>query len=479
MSPDRMRTGSVRRRVTLAVLALLLVVIVALCLAVNVFLENRLRDDARAQLQDRAGYATVLARKGLSAQELADGLTGQGITATVLRNGQVVVGRDQGPRAGPGGPGRPGPPPARPAVPTVPVSIATEGRGLSTELDLGTAGKLRLFESTAEIDRTLGLLHRIEAVAALIVLGVGALALFVVVGAALRPLRRISGLADRIRDGERGGRLRPTRPTTDVGRTALALDEMLDELEGAEARMRRLLADVSHDLRTPLAGVISSAEQVLRDDPPRAEREQRLVALVRESRRAARLVDDLLLMARLDERDDSGRPGTRPVDLGALAGSAVERLRERCPDRTVDLVAEPAAGVLVEADPDMLDRVLTNLLDNARDATEPGGRIVVVVSTEPAPQGARAVVDVRDDGPGIPDADRERVFDRFTRLDPSRRAGGSGLGLPIARTVARRHGGDVVVVPSPRGAHLRLALPLGSGAAEPAIGRFGMARQPA
>ena len=145
----------------------------------------------------------------------------------------------------------------------------------------------------------------------------GAVIVVLVVGLALAPLRRMRTLADRIRGGGRGIRLRPTKPTTDLGRTALAIDEMLEALESAEAearaaelRMRVLLADVSHDLRTPIAGVIASAEQLLRDNPDRIQREHRLVGVIQEGRRAARLVDDLLLMARLDA---VGAPEPSPV----------------------------------------------------------------------------------------------------------------------------------------------------------------------
>ena len=158
---------------------------------------------------------------------------------------------------------------------------------------------------------------------------------FAVVRGALAPLRRMSALADRIRAGDRGLRLRPARPETDLGRTATAIDAMLDSLEAAESdaqsaelRMRQFLADASHDLRTPLAVMSAAAEELLRADPGRAERERRLVELIREGRRAGRLVDDLLLMARLDDADPSsaltaraGRSGAAG-DVGRGAGAA-------------------------------------------------------------------------------------------------------------------------------------------------------------
>jgi signal transduction histidine kinase len=270
-------------------------------------------------------------------------------------------------------------------------------------------------------------------------------------------------LADRIRGGGRGIRLRPTKPGTDLGSTALAIDEMLEALEAAEAdaraaelRMRALLADVSHDLRTPIAGVIAAAEQLLRDDPSRAQRERRLVGVIQEGRRAARLVDDLMLMARLDAGAGAGLIA-RPVDVVAVTAAAVDVARQGQHDRFVRLRVDADGPLFVAIDPDQLVRLLTNLIDNARQATMPGGQVEVAVSA----QAATASLTVTDDGPGVPPGERERIFDRLVRLDPARRAGGSGLGLPIARALARQAGGDVRYVPNiETGACFEVVLPL-------------------
>ena len=206
---------------------------------------------------------------------------------------------------------------------------------------------------------------------------------------------------------------------------------MLDALEASELRMRAFLADASHDLRTPVAGVIATADALLRDDPDRAERERRLVAMVREARRAGRLVDDLLLMARLDGADPAAALRRQPVDLAVLAEQVAATQQLLGAD--VRAETEPAP---VEGDPEQLTRVLTNLADNGRRA---GGRVLIAVRREDG----QALVEVTDDGPGVPPADRDRVFERFVRLDG--RAGGrqDGLGLPIARAVARAHGGEL------------------------------------
>jgi two-component system, OmpR family, sensor kinase len=243
---------------------------------------------------------------------------------------------------------------------------------------------------------------------------------------------------------------------------------MLDALEAAEAdarsaqdRMRQFLADASHDLRTPLAAIIASAEQVLRTDPDRETRERRLVEVVREARRSSRLVDDLLFMARLDSPvDNPVSLDRRPVDLAALAGERITALHLRRPGLRVELGAGAAVPTIV-ADPDAITRALGNLLDNAAAATLAGGLVRVTVRADDD----FAAVAVFDSGRGVPAGDEERIFDRFVRVGPdaSRGTSGSGLGLPIARAIARSHGGDVRCVAAAVGSCFELTLPLVSG----------------
>jgi two-component system, OmpR family, sensor kinase len=297
-----------------------------------------------------------------------------------------------------------------------------------------------------------------------------ALLLWRVVGLALAPLGRMAALADRIRDGARGRRLRPTRPSTEIGRTAAAIDSMLDSLEAAEAdaqvaeeRMRRFLADASHDLRTPMAAVITTAEHVLRANPGRQDREHQLVTVIREAQRAARLVDDLLLMARLDDPTEttSARPAGQlhagpsewdEVDVAEVAHIAAGRTAE-------PIVVDETGPARAAADPDAVHRILSNLIDNAARVNPPGAAVRISVSRA----AGQVILDVSDRGPGITPAERDRVFDRFVRLtdaaDGRPAGGGHGLGLPIARGLARRHGGDLDYVERPAGATFRLTLP--------------------
>jgi len=436
-----MRTPSLRLRVVVAVLGLLTAVLVGLGLLVNAVLAARLHADLRDRLAERAGFARLLAQRGLADQDLADRLTGQGITAVVRDGGAEVYGRD---RPGRGGGPRPGP-----GAPAVPAAAVREVDGALT-VDLRLArGTLTLSASDAGIGRALAQLRTVEVVAGAGTVLVTGLLLTRVVAGALAPLDRMTALAGRIAAGNRGERLRPARPGTDLGRTAVAFDGMLDALEASEARMSGFLADASHDLRTPVAGLSAAAESLLRDDPDRAERERRLVAMVREARRAGRLVDDLLLMARLDGADPTRELRRRPVDLAALAGevAAAQRLLG------ADVRADAAGPAVVVGDPEALARVLTNLADNARRLA---GRVRLAARAEPG----QVVVEVTDDGPGVPPADRERIFERFVRQDGG--GGRAGLGLPIARAVARAHGGDLTCADSPAGARFVLRLPVGN-----------------
>jgi signal transduction histidine kinase len=210
--------------------------------------------------------------------------------------------------------------------------------------------------------------------------------------------------------------------------------------------MRGFLADASHDLRTPVAGVIAAADSLLRDDPGRAERERRLVAMVREARRAGRLVDDLLLMARLDGADPGRELRRQPVDLAVLAEevAAAQRLLG------ADVRARANGPAPVEGDPEQLTRVLTNLADNAR---REAAHVLFTVRRD----AGQVTVEVTDDGPGVPPAERDRVFERFVRLDPG--PGRNGLGLPIARAVARAHSGDLTCENAPAGGRFVLRVP--------------------
>lgn len=482
--PDRpLRTVSLRRRVTLWVLLLLLVVLTGMGLVVNWLLGDALRSDLKQRLEDKAGYAAVLQEQGVTGQTLADRLTGNGVLALFRSGNEQYVGQDQGPVGPPPGSGR-GQRPAKPTPAVAPsVTYSESGDRLDAAVIL-RSGVLTLSTTENDITNALGRLRQIEMIVGAGTIVLTGMLLVGVVRAALRPLERMSELARRVRTGTRGRRLRPTNRTTDLGRTAVALDDMLDALESAETQaraaeeqMRRFLADASHDLRTPLAGVIAGAEQLLRSPATRSQREDRLVQVVRQARRAARLVDDLLLMTRLDATADgiAGPTGAArlararsTVDPGVLIGRELDQLQLRRPD--LQLTAPSGRLAPVWADADQLQRAIANLLDNAAAATPVGGAVTVaggvviggLVTGGPdgTAKSGRLIIRVMDTGQGVPDGDRERIFDRFVRLSDSRHGGGTGLGLPISRAIVRADGGDLRCLPWQGGGCFEMTLPI-------------------
>ncbi|MDH6237718.1 HAMP domain-containing sensor histidine kinase [Cryobacterium sp. CG_9.6] len=450
-----MRTTSLRLRVVAAVLAVLAVVLLVVGVLTHVVLGEQLRANLQERLLDRAGYAQILADQGLAAQSLADQLTGDNISVAFSREGDTVYGRaDPAPRSGK----RPGPPGSPP-----PDALITQSGTEVTVTQTVAGGTLSLSASEAGIDETLAQLRTIEIIAATIALVVTGLLLTGVVGVALRPLTRMTEVFTGITNGDRGGRLRPSNPGTDIGQTARAIDDMLQTLETAETtarcaeqaatraeeRMRHLLADVSHELRTPIAGLQASAETLLRANPARAERERLTVGMIQQTQRAARLVGDLVLMTRLDQGGDGDARLPEAVNPAALLTRVVADQRLLAADRTIELRID--TELWVRGDVERLRQIVTNLLDNARHATAPGGLIVVTLCSTVDETGVQ--VRVSDSGPGVAPADRQRIFDRFVRLDESRKnhQEGSGLGLPIARALAHAHGGTLDYVSTSTG----------------------------
>ena len=302
------------------------------------------------------------------------------------------------------------------------------------------------------------------------------------VRAALRPLSAMESTAASIAAGQLEARVPGEDARTEVGRLAGALNAMLArireafaardateaELRYSEERMRRFVADASHELRTPLAAVSAYSELFSLGADSRPEDLGRVMRGIEgESARMARLVEDLVLLARLDE----GRPlERRAVDLAELADEAVRAAAVVGPAWPVSL--EPGEQVETVGDRERLRQVLDNLLGNVRSHTPDGTPTVVRVVAD----GSDAVVEVADTGPGMEADDAARVFDRFFRPDSSRarRTGGAGLGLSIVAAIVDAHGGEVSVHTAPgSGATFRVRLPLaaGPGASGGPVGR--------
>ncbi len=266
-----------------------------------------------------------------------------------------------------------------------------------------------------------------------------------VVGLGLLPLAEIGRTADAIAEGDMSRRIEHIDERTEIGALGQALNKMLGRIESAfaerkesEDRLRRFVADASHELRTPLTSIRGYAELFRRGA---ADRPEDLATAMRrieeESARMGVLVEDLLLLARLDQ----GRPLDRsPVDLSRLAADAVADARAVSPDS--EIVLSNGSPVMVLGDELRLRQVASNLLSNAEVHTPPGTVVRVTVDSA----GDRARLVVSDDGPGLPPGMSDSVFERFFRVDKARSrtsGGGAGLGLSIVAAVAEAHGGTV------------------------------------
>lgn len=273
---------------------------------------------------------------------------------------------------------------------------------------------------------------------------------WLVAGRALRPVERMRAELARITAADMSRRVPQPRTGDEIARLGETMNATLDRLADAAERQRRFVADAAHELRSPLAGLRNTVEVAL-EHGEAAD----LNAVRSTTDRLQHLTDDLLLLARLER---TAPPTGKPVDLAALAEELVgERHYRTPPDQRFIVVApEPA---LVTGREQELARLLENLLDNA--ARYARDRVTVTVMRT-APDLVR--IEVHDDGPGIPAVERERVFERFARVDEARDRGhgGVGLGLAIARDIAVRHGGSLYVADSASGARLVADLPRSS-----------------
>jgi len=266
----------------------------------------------------------------------------------------------------------------------------------------------------------------------------------------LRPLDDVEKTAAAIANGDYSARLANEDSRTEVGRLNGALNAMLERIEtsfnarkDSEDRLRRFAADASHELRTPLTAIRGFAE-LHRQGAISGEEATTAVLrrIEKESVRMSTLVDDLLLLARLDQQ----RPFAKePVDIGALVEEVVEAARVSSPDHSIDLKA-PEDEIFVEGDAGRLHQAVSNLLVNARMHTPSGTQIHVAVNVE----ASDVVISVADNGPGLSEEQSSRIFERFYRADLSRQRGmareeGSGLGLSIVDAVIAAHGGHVSV----------------------------------
>lgn len=343
-----------------------------------------------------------------------------------------------------------------------------------------TSGRvLVVAEPVSDVLVTLNDLEIIEIIVSACALVVAAALGWWLVRRGLRPLVVMERTAESIAEGELGERVPVENEKTEVGRLAKTLNVMLSriqqafaqrdateaDLRASEERLRRFVGDASHELRTPLAAVSAYAELFERGASEHPEDLGRLLHGIRsETARMGRLVEDLLLLARLDE----GVPVAKePVELVGLVAEAIRTARTVGPEWPVHLVA--TQPVEVDAEGSRLRQVIDNLLSNVRSHTPSGTETTVTVSesvphAEPGPSDPEAVIEVADRGPGLTDEQASKIFERFYRTDVSRSraSGGAGLGLSIAASIVLAHGGTVSASPRPGGGSVfTVRLPLG------------------
>ncbi|GAA3665833.1 sensory box histidine kinase PhoR [Nonomuraea antimicrobica] len=347
--------------------------------------------------------------------------------------------------------------------------------------------------SLGDVDATVSQLFLIVGVAGGGTLAVLGVACYWVVRRSLRPLGEIANTANGIARGDLSRRVPLWADTTEVGKLGRSLNAMLAQIEVAvrereeaaesaresaqsarqsataarrsEELMRRFMADASHELRTPLTSIRGFAELYrLGEEKDLTEAVRLLSRIEGQAARMGLLVEDMLLLARLDQRRELAM---RPVDLLSLCATVVIDAQTLAPDRRIELVRlfqdaddgdeQRGGDVIVTGDEPRLAQVLNNLVTNALTHTPAGTPFQVRVGVD----GDHAVVEVADEGPGFTPEVAERVFERFYRADPARSAGGSGLGLSIAATLAEAHGGAVMAESEPgEGALFRVVLPV-------------------
>jgi len=280
---------------------------------------------------------------------------------------------------------------------------------------------------------------------------------WLVVGSTLRPISALRRGAQVITATGVTRELPVPEARDEVRVLAVTLNDMLTRLDAAQQRQRRLVSDTAHELRSPIAGIRAQLEVAL-DHPEQQDWPQTAQDVLADTLRLASLAEDLLVLARLDEYQPRATAG-KPVDLAALVTEEVERSA----GGRVPVTARTGGPCVVTGDPDGLRRLLRNLIDNALRYAK--SRVEVAAHREDS----EAVLTVSDDGPGIPEADRERAFDRFVRLDDARsrdetQAGGAGLGLAIVRAIARTHDGSAYLEDSTPGLRAVVRIPVQNAA---------------
>jgi signal transduction histidine kinase len=325
--------------------------------------------------------------------------------------------------------------------------------------DLGLGGYVVAGRPDMAIAHLLATLRIFLIVGALLSLLAALAATWLVAGRALKPLVSMAGAAEEIgRTQDLSRRLPEHGADDEVGRLTTSFNRMLQQLQdaysrlqGALAAQRRFVADASHELRTPLTTIRSNAGLMLkREDITAEDRHAALQDIADESERMSRLVQDLLMLARADAGYHLDRA---PIDIRLIVQDVYRQAQKLHPTRGLELTDSAAAAI--NGNSDALKQLVWILVDNAVKFTPEGGHVRLGLTT----QNGHVHLTVADEGPGIPETDRERIFQRFYQADPARASDGSGLGLAIAHWIAVEHGGTISARNGERGAVFEVELP--------------------
>jgi signal transduction histidine kinase len=444
MAAERRRTASVRFRATLGATAIVGVALVVAAVALVLFLRRSLTEDVRLAAGLRAQAVADLLSAGSSNLRL--GGDDDEFVQVFSPDGRVIA-------ASPNATGSP--PLARPSP--------GEGARVDALFDddpfLAVAARAVTEDGTftVVVGRTLDVVEEsIQAVVAILAVGLPLLLVVValvtlrVVGRALRPVESIRAEVDGISTTELHRRVPVPASGDEISRLAATMNRMLDRLQRGRDRQRRFVSDAAHELRSPVATIRQHSELAL-NHPDAVPTEDLARTVLDEDLRLQRLVEDLLLLARMDERTED--VPSEQVDLDDIVLEEIERVRQT---NGTAIDARRLSAGRVRGDRRPLSRLVGNLLENAARHA----RSTVAVALHE--QGGEVVLQVDDDGPGVPEEDRARIFERFVRLDAARDrdTGGTGLGLAIVAEVAALHGGTSRVLDSPMGgARVEVRLP--------------------
>jgi len=430
-----MRTPSIRIRLTLWYTVVLLVIQMAVSFGIFLFMQKKL--EAMAQSELESGYGVVADVLRISEGDIMDVYhLGQTRIFQITRKGEVVYQTEAWKTA-------PWTKKLNEAIPGTSRSVKT-GDGHTYLLKSGSVPEYGFeitsaYDATANIESVLNLAWiLIAAIPCALVLALAGG--YFLAGRVLSPVRTVTRKAREIRADRLSERLPVANPGDEIGQLAAAFNETLSRLEESFERLRRFTADASHELRTPLTSMRTVGEVALQGPPDSASCREAIGSMLEEIQRVAQLVDNLLTLA----RGDSDKVNLTPcaLDLGALVGEVVEELGVLAEEKSQDLATSFQPELTATVDRVTVRQAVSNVLHNAIRHAPRGGRIEIRAASIGNGQMA---IDVIDDGPGIPESERARVFERFYRLDHarSRNEGGFGLGLAIARQAVELNGGTI------------------------------------